>query len=127
MEEAETFNANCEECEGEDVPEKCGVCFPYFDKARVKRMMAIREAADHPVDNEYPGFGLCECGAFPWPHDKELCGGLDGVELGLGDMFVASVAEQTLVKVRKEHDRLKVAHEEIKKLLSETSRTLAIC
>lgn len=44
LEAAETHHANCEECEGEGVPELCPVCFPLFDEARVKRRLAIRKA-----------------------------------------------------------------------------------
>lgn len=44
LEEAEEFHANCEECEGEDVPELCGNCFPLFDDARVMRRVAIAKA-----------------------------------------------------------------------------------
>jgi hypothetical protein len=44
LEEAEDFNANCDECEGEGVPELCEKCFPLFDDARVMRRIAIAKA-----------------------------------------------------------------------------------
>lgn len=44
LETAETAHANCEECEGEDVPELCPKCFPLFDDARVARRLAIAKA-----------------------------------------------------------------------------------
>lgn len=44
LEKAETQHANCEECEGEEVPELCRICFPFFDDARVKRRLAIAKA-----------------------------------------------------------------------------------
>ena len=44
LEEAETVNANCLECDGEWVPEACPVCFPHFDKARLLRRAAIARA-----------------------------------------------------------------------------------
>ena len=37
QEDAELAHANCEECEGEDIPECCPKCFPLFDDARVAR------------------------------------------------------------------------------------------
>jgi len=47
LEEAETFHANCEECEGEGVPELCEACFPLFDEARCMRRLAIAKAENH--------------------------------------------------------------------------------
>jgi hypothetical protein len=44
QEAAEDAHANCEECEGEGVPELCEKCFPLFDNARVKRRLAIVKA-----------------------------------------------------------------------------------
>lgn len=44
LEEAEEHHANCEECEGEGVPELCEFCFPLFDDARVMRRLAIDKA-----------------------------------------------------------------------------------
>lgn len=44
LEDAEDRHANCEECEGLDVPETCGVCFPFFDDARCMRRAAIAKA-----------------------------------------------------------------------------------
>jgi hypothetical protein len=44
LEEAEAFHANCEECEGEGVPELCEKCFPLFDDARCMRRAAIAKA-----------------------------------------------------------------------------------
>jgi hypothetical protein len=32
---------DCEECGGEGEPEACGLCFPKFDDARIKRRLAI--------------------------------------------------------------------------------------
>jgi hypothetical protein len=46
LEEAETFNANCQECDGEGVPELCEHCFPLFDDARVMRRNAIAKAKE---------------------------------------------------------------------------------
>lgn len=37
LEFAEAFHATCEECNGEDIPELCEKCFPYYDDARVAR------------------------------------------------------------------------------------------
>jgi len=44
LEAAETAHANCRDCEGLGVPELCGMCFPLFDEARVKRRAAIAKA-----------------------------------------------------------------------------------
>jgi len=44
LEHAEDIHANCDDCEGESVPELCGTCFPYFDDARIKRRKAIDKA-----------------------------------------------------------------------------------
>ena len=44
LEQAEDFHANCDECEGEEVPELCEKCFPFFDDARVMRRLAIAKA-----------------------------------------------------------------------------------
>lgn len=35
---------DCEECGGEGEPEACGICFPPFDDARIKRRLAIAKA-----------------------------------------------------------------------------------
>jgi hypothetical protein len=48
QEEAESFNANCPDCDGEGVPECCETCFPLFDDARLKRR-AVLEKAGYPV------------------------------------------------------------------------------
>jgi len=50
LEAAETFNANCDECEGEGVPELCEKCFPLFDDARIARRLAISKACPPPPD-----------------------------------------------------------------------------
>lgn len=34
-------HANCEECEGLEAPEACGVCFPLADDARLKRRAVL--------------------------------------------------------------------------------------
>lgn len=44
LEEAEDHHANCEECEGEGLPELCRLCFPLFDDARCMRRAAIAKA-----------------------------------------------------------------------------------
>lgn len=44
LEAAETFHANCDECDGEEVPELCAKCFPHFDDARLMRRAAIAKA-----------------------------------------------------------------------------------
>lgn len=44
QEEAETFHANCDECDGEGVPELCECCFPKFDDARIARRLALAKA-----------------------------------------------------------------------------------
>lgn len=44
LEVAEAAHTNCEECEGEGVPELCPECFPLFDNARVARRAAIAKA-----------------------------------------------------------------------------------
>jgi hypothetical protein len=44
IEDAETFNANCEECEGHGIPELCPACFLLFDDARLKRRAALAKA-----------------------------------------------------------------------------------
>lgn len=49
LEMAELAHANCEECEGEGVPECCEVCFPLFDDARVMRRNAIAKARGTPI------------------------------------------------------------------------------
>ena len=46
LEVAEDQHANCEECNGDGVPELCPVCFPFFDDARVKRRLALKAAGD---------------------------------------------------------------------------------
>lgn len=48
LEQAEDFHANCEECEGEEVPELCGICFPHFDAARCMRRAALAKAVGAP-------------------------------------------------------------------------------
>jgi hypothetical protein len=45
LELAEDFHANCDECEGEGVPELCGKCFPHFDAARVRRRLVMQSLA----------------------------------------------------------------------------------
>jgi hypothetical protein len=35
---------DCPECFGEGEPEACGICFPKFDDARIKRRVAIAKA-----------------------------------------------------------------------------------
>jgi hypothetical protein len=45
LENAEAFYHNdCDECEGEDMPELCPVCFPLFDDARLTRRAALEAA-----------------------------------------------------------------------------------
>lgn len=44
LETAESAHANCHECEGQEIPELCAVCFPLFDDARIKRRIAIAKA-----------------------------------------------------------------------------------
>lgn len=44
LEKAEASRDGCEECEGEGEPEACGMCFPAFDDARIKRRLAIAKA-----------------------------------------------------------------------------------
>ena len=44
LEKAEDERQDCEECEGEGEPEACGICFPAFDDARIKRRLAIEKA-----------------------------------------------------------------------------------
>lgn len=41
QEAAELFHANCEECDGEEVPELCEKCFPLYDDARIARRGAL--------------------------------------------------------------------------------------
>lgn len=48
LEKAEEAHANCDECEGEGVPELCEKCFPLFDEARIKRRLAIAAARSQP-------------------------------------------------------------------------------
>lgn len=48
LETAEEAHANCEECEGQGVPELCEKCFPMFDDARVKRRTALAKANPSP-------------------------------------------------------------------------------
>lgn len=50
LEGAELQHANCDECEGEGVPELCPECFPRFDKARCLRRAAIRKAEGGGAD-----------------------------------------------------------------------------
>lgn len=44
LEMAELAHANCQECEGEEIPELCPVCFPLFDDARTMRRLALEKA-----------------------------------------------------------------------------------
>lgn len=44
LEKAETYHANCAECDGDGAPEACPRCFPLFDDARLKRRAAIDKA-----------------------------------------------------------------------------------
>lgn len=41
LEKAEEFHVNCEECNGEDIPENCEKCFPHYDDARTARRTAL--------------------------------------------------------------------------------------
>lgn len=41
QEAAEEAHANCGECNGEDVPDLCPVCFPLFDDARIARRSVL--------------------------------------------------------------------------------------
>jgi hypothetical protein len=41
QEAAEEAHANCTECDGEEVPELCPVCFPLFDDARIARRSVL--------------------------------------------------------------------------------------
>lgn len=52
LEAAETFHANCKECEGEEIPELCPKCFPHFDDARVMRRIAIAKATGRKVTEQ---------------------------------------------------------------------------
>lgn len=49
LEAAEHARQDCAECEGEGEPEACGICFPSFDDARVKRRLAIVKATGKPL------------------------------------------------------------------------------
>lgn len=48
LEAAEAFHANCEECNGEDIPELCEKCFPHYDNARVARRLALHSLVGQP-------------------------------------------------------------------------------
>lgn len=50
LEKAELAHANCDECNGEGVPELCEKCFPLFDDARLKRRAAIAKAEGKVVE-----------------------------------------------------------------------------
>lgn len=52
LEEAEDINANCEECDGNGVPEECWKCFPHFDAARVKRRLVMQSLAAISLNSE---------------------------------------------------------------------------
>lgn len=41
LEKAEEFHMNCDECDGEDIPELCEKCFPLYDDARIARRQAL--------------------------------------------------------------------------------------
>ena len=58
LERAEDGRQDCEECEGEGEPEACGICFPSFDDARIKRRLAIEKAHGRPVPEPSPQTGL---------------------------------------------------------------------
>jgi hypothetical protein len=44
QEMAELLHLSCEECEGNEIPELCETCFPFYDDARVMRRQAIEKA-----------------------------------------------------------------------------------
>lgn len=46
QEAADLAHANCDECDGDGVPECCEKCFPLFDEARLKRRAAIAKATN---------------------------------------------------------------------------------
>lgn len=52
LEMAELAHLNCEECEGEEIPELCPTCFPLYDDARVLRRNAIERARGRTADCE---------------------------------------------------------------------------
>lgn len=53
LEAAEIGRQDCEECEGEGEPEACGICFPAFDDARIKRRLAIAKAKGCPMPSTH--------------------------------------------------------------------------
>jgi hypothetical protein len=48
QEDAEEAHANCGECNGEDVPELCPICFPLFDDARIARRGILADVSTPP-------------------------------------------------------------------------------
>lgn len=44
QEAAEQAHLDCSECEGQEIPELCSLCFPLYDDARITRRLAIAEA-----------------------------------------------------------------------------------
>lgn len=55
QEDAELAHANCDECEGQEVPELCEKCFPLYDDARVARRAALSiysSRIETPVDRK---------------------------------------------------------------------------
>lgn len=40
-EEADQFHIKCPDCDGEELPEQCGTCFPLADDARLMRWAAL--------------------------------------------------------------------------------------
>lgn len=41
QESAEEAHANCDECDGEEIPELCPTCFPRYDDARIRRRAVL--------------------------------------------------------------------------------------
>lgn len=54
QEAAETAHANCDECDGEEVPELCEKCFPLYDDARIARRAAIALATPSDAHGAMP-------------------------------------------------------------------------
>ena len=52
-EEADEQHINCEECDGETIPEICGECFPKADAARLARWAALGMVALKSKENEH--------------------------------------------------------------------------
>jgi hypothetical protein len=48
QEDADAAHVNCDECDGEEIPELCPKCFPRYDDARTRRRAVLYEGK--PVD-----------------------------------------------------------------------------